>query len=303
MSVVCWNCQGLGNPCTVKALQKVVLEEDPILVFLIETKLIVSEMDGIKSKLDWQQGLVVPSVRRGGGLALLWRRSTKVDVQNFSPHHIDGIVTDEHGNKKWRFTSFYGHPETSKREESWQLLEELEKRYTLPWICMGDFNEIMHLGEKVGGSLGGREIHGHSTPVHTMLRGMQEVTLCLEQNYFWPCGQKIAALQKKLQGLEGRQDGIARMEEIHAIKMELNQLMVVEEDMWHQRSRNCWLRSGDRNTSFFHSKASNIHQRNTILRIRDAEETWQEDEEEIGRTFMEYFEQLFTSSQPNVSQN
>ena len=80
MSVVCWNCQGLGNLCTVKALQKVVLEEDPILVFLIETKLIISEMDRIKRKLDWQQGLVVPSVRRGWGLSLLWRKSTKVDV-------------------------------------------------------------------------------------------------------------------------------------------------------------------------------------------------------------------------------
>ena len=91
----------------------------------------------------------MPSVRRGGGLALLWRNSTKVDVQTFSPHHIDVVVTDDHDNRKWRFTSFYGHSETSKREVSWQLLEELEKRYTLLWICMGDFNEILHVGEKL----------------------------------------------------------------------------------------------------------------------------------------------------------
>ena len=95
----------------------------------------------------------MPSVRWGGVLALLWGKSTKVDVQNFSPHHIDAIVTDNQGNRKWRSTDFYGHPETSKREESWQLLEELEKRYTHPWICMGDFNKILHLGEKVGRKL------------------------------------------------------------------------------------------------------------------------------------------------------
>ena len=76
-----------------------------------------------------------------------------MDVQTYSPNHIDVIVTDNHGNRKWRFTGFYGHPETGKREESWRLLEELERRYALPWICMGDFNEILHLGEKVGGSL------------------------------------------------------------------------------------------------------------------------------------------------------
>ena len=54
MSAIYWNYRGLGNPCTVKALQKVVLEEDPTLVFIIETKLVVLEMEDIKSKLDRQ---------------------------------------------------------------------------------------------------------------------------------------------------------------------------------------------------------------------------------------------------------
>ena len=37
-----------------------VLEKDPTLVFLMETKFDVSEMDGIKRKIERQQGLVVP---------------------------------------------------------------------------------------------------------------------------------------------------------------------------------------------------------------------------------------------------
>ena len=67
MSAIRWNCRGLGNPLIVKALQKVVLEKDPILVFLMETKLEVSEMDELKRKIERQQGLVVPSVQLGGG--------------------------------------------------------------------------------------------------------------------------------------------------------------------------------------------------------------------------------------------
>jgi len=69
MSAVCWNCWGLRNPCTVKALQKLILEEDPTLVFLMETKFVVSEMARIKRKLDRQQGLVVPSVRHERGFS------------------------------------------------------------------------------------------------------------------------------------------------------------------------------------------------------------------------------------------
>ena len=70
MSALSWNCRGLGNPLTVKTLQKIV-KEDPTLVFLIETKLKVTEMEGVKRKIERQHGLVVPSQNRGGGLALL----------------------------------------------------------------------------------------------------------------------------------------------------------------------------------------------------------------------------------------
>ena len=79
------------------------------MVFLIETKFDVSEMSGIKRKLERHHGLVVLSVRRGGGLAFLWKTSTGVDVQTYFPCHIDAIVTEEQGNKKWRFTGFYGN--------------------------------------------------------------------------------------------------------------------------------------------------------------------------------------------------
>ena len=74
MSAISWNCRGLENPLTVNTLQKVVLEKDPTLVFLMETKFNVMEMDGIKQKLEQQQGLVVSSIRRAGGLALLWKK-------------------------------------------------------------------------------------------------------------------------------------------------------------------------------------------------------------------------------------
>nr|POF24135.1 hypothetical protein CFP56_06218 [Quercus suber] len=50
---------------------------------------------------------------------------------------------------------------------------------------------------------------------------------------FGHVGQKISALQKKLRWLEGRYDGLVRMEEIHVMKMELNRMMGAEEDMWH----------------------------------------------------------------------
>ncbi|MCI76476.1 hypothetical protein A2U01_0097746, partial [Trifolium medium] len=39
MKVMSWNCQGLGNPRTVRALQKLLANNHPDIIFLTETKL------------------------------------------------------------------------------------------------------------------------------------------------------------------------------------------------------------------------------------------------------------------------
>ena len=97
--------------------------------------------------------MVVPSIKWASGLALLWRNSLQVDILTYSPWHIDAIVTEEQRTKKWHFIGFYGHLETGKREESWKLLENLSHRSNLPWIWIGDYNEIMHAKEKEGGGV------------------------------------------------------------------------------------------------------------------------------------------------------
>ena len=126
--------------------------EDPNFIFLMETKLVVTKMDGIKEGLNRSQGLVVLSKGWSGGLALLWKKELKVSVQTFSDNHIDAIVDQGVTGHQWRITGFYGNLETSKRQESWLLLKRLATLNSLPWVCIGDFNELMHVREKEGGS-------------------------------------------------------------------------------------------------------------------------------------------------------
>ena len=53
----------------------------------------------------------------------------------------------------WCFTGFYGQSLTHRRHESWALLKQLYQQLDLSWICIGDFNEILSLAEKVGGAI------------------------------------------------------------------------------------------------------------------------------------------------------
>uniref|UniRef100_A0A2N9HFR8 Reverse transcriptase domain-containing protein n=1 Tax=Fagus sylvatica TaxID=28930 RepID=A0A2N9HFR8_FAGSY len=112
--------------------------------------------ESIKLELPgaWEPpGSSVPCLGRSGGLALLWNDPAQVTIQNFSQNHIDSHVQLVDG-ARWRFTGFYGHPEGHRKWESWVLMDKLHSLDNAPWLCMGDFNEILSLSERSGEFLG-----------------------------------------------------------------------------------------------------------------------------------------------------
>lgn len=52
----------------------------------------------------------------------------------------------------WHLTGFYGDPNTANRPKSWAKLQHFHGTSNPPWLVSGDFNEIMGLSEKEGGS-------------------------------------------------------------------------------------------------------------------------------------------------------
>jgi exonuclease III len=148
MIIFSWNCRGLGNPWTVQDLCRMVKEKKPDLVFLMETKLRRKKMENIRIKLGFSNMFVVDCIGRSGGLGLFWGEEAKVEVKNFSQRHVNAIIEGPIVDLHWKFTRFYGHPETPKRHEAWALLKYLARFDPLPWLCIGDFNEIVNGTEK-----------------------------------------------------------------------------------------------------------------------------------------------------------
>jgi hypothetical protein len=84
MSALSSNCQGLGNPQTVRDRYLMVNEKRPTLVFLMETKMMNNKICFLKNKLGFDGMFVVDCVGRSGGLALFWKEEAHVTIQNYS---------------------------------------------------------------------------------------------------------------------------------------------------------------------------------------------------------------------------
>ena len=94
---------------------------------------------------------VVPREIKGGGLVLFWKESIAVTVEGFDKNHID-VIINKNTEQEWQFTGFYGEPKTQRRIESWNLLRRLERKFQIPWLCVGDFNELLRSEKKLGGN-------------------------------------------------------------------------------------------------------------------------------------------------------
>ena len=107
-------------------------------------------MRKIQADLPYRCMLAVPSIRRSGRLALLWMEEVDLHVQTYTCNHIDALFFNG-SNLTCRLTGFYRWPEEQRKHESWQLLKHLHTRISAPWICVGDYNEILSSDEKQGG--------------------------------------------------------------------------------------------------------------------------------------------------------
>jgi hypothetical protein len=99
--------------------------------------------------LGYNCSYAVSSVGLSGGLALFWSSSITVEVKACNARCIDAYVSVEE-SPKWRVTCVYGEPKREQRYEFFDFLRFLRSQWTGPWVCCGDFNEVLSHDEYFG---------------------------------------------------------------------------------------------------------------------------------------------------------
>ena len=121
MNLICWNRRRLGNPQIEQKLRDMIRAQEPLVVFLAETWLDKAKLETIKVRYKFGGLVEVSREYRGGGVVVLWKRECDFTVDTYSLNHIDAIM-NKGKEDEWRFTEFYGEPDTNIRHESWVKL-------------------------------------------------------------------------------------------------------------------------------------------------------------------------------------
>ncbi|XP_021773354.1 uncharacterized protein LOC110737301 [Chenopodium quinoa] len=407
MKILSWNCHGIGNPWTDRALQDRCWRDRPNVVFVMESMIDEKRLNKIKNKCGYIDGVCLSSVGKSGGLGMWWK-DVKANVVSYSVHHFAIDVLDNNNCAMWRTIGIYGWPEQNNKHLTWSLRYSLKASCNLPCIMFGDFNEIMSMSEKEGGVPRGDRLMddfreamdncalrdlGFKGSVFTWERGNSMETFVRERldrfaadddwcNLFpdfevrnmpifkshsdhaqillstekkrerhnvcsafkfealwlsqeecgsvvaqgWSdsagltmarrvavCGVKLASWaaltfgsvkkrikegEEKLKELKtGVMDG-AKLEECNSIAIDLEALYKLEESYWYARARLNELRDGDKNTKYFHHKASQRKVQNRIKGLFDENGEWFEERADLERLISAYFSNLFATSSP-----
>ena len=88
---------------------------------------------------------------------------------------------------------------------------------------------------------------------------------------------------------------------VRRLKREITELIDKANRMWFQRSKVLWAQNGDKNSKFFHVRATQRKRKDSIQKICDASGVWTSNPEDIAKCVVDYYQELFTTT--NLPQN
>ncbi|CAL1410909.1 unnamed protein product [Linum trigynum] len=128
---------------------------------------------------------------------------------------------------------------------------------------------------------------------------LQKLRRCEEKLKHWSKATfgNLKHRKKEIERVLGRigklQMNQALIQQRDALEKELEMIFEMEELKWKQRSRTEWLREGDKNTKYFHRRASERRERNTIRKLRYMNGELFEGQDRVAACLVAYYKQLY----------
>ncbi|XP_057760107.1 uncharacterized protein LOC130980442 [Arachis stenosperma] len=173
-----------------------------------------------------------------------------------------------------------GRPQPKKNRPFW---------FIAAWVTHPEYKNIVNQSWQAGY----REMHGKLSEVQK--NSLEFNSKVFENIFVRKCKleRQINFLQKRLEVME---DLSMRKKEKQLIE-EFNNTLVQEELLWFQKSREQWVKFGDRNTKFFHVQTLVRRKHNKIHDLFLQDGVWETDSDVLRREAESFYKHLFCQSE------
>ena len=401
MKIATWNIRGFGSETKKGMIKRIIRDEKLDILGLVETKHEEVTQWDLKrcwgnQNIEWSY---VSARQYSGGLILSWNQDAFIQSNSFAMSRWLCVVGEiQEGKIKCAFCLVYAPNNQQERLMVWNQLRTIKEGMVIPWVVMGDFNEVLYPHERRGAEVitqGMRDFQDFTldlqlididigqqytwlrrnaaskidrifidkellelfpfikayckermfsdhfpiilstaqlkwgpTPFRALECWLEEPSFLKTFNAEWlqlsefPLEKKLKLIKRPLKEwnrkifghIEGHiskfRQALLKLEEeaqrrplgldewsrMDALRSQLWLWMNRQERYWRQLSRCKIIREGDRNTKYFHLKATMRRQRNCIdkLMINGEEVT---DVNEIKREIIGYFKDLYSKQQ------
>lgn len=154
MIIASWNIRGFNSPLKQNGMSNLIHKNGIDVIGILETK---SNQDVVnrfvRYKLpNWMEANNF-DLADNGRIVVLWNPTkVSITIEEFHPQVIHCLVTCKTRAVTFRVSFVYAFTNLVKRRTLWENLRVSHSRSALPWILMGDFNNVLFAEEKRNGT-------------------------------------------------------------------------------------------------------------------------------------------------------
>ncbi|XP_057442323.1 uncharacterized protein LOC130734042 [Lotus japonicus] len=151
VKIMSWNIRGAMNEDGRRFVKDTVRYRKPDIIIIVEPRCQFNRVRSFWTSLGFTLQFISEATGFSGGIWVLSNEASNLSFRLWDMH--SQIVSFEiwRANFSWICSAVYASPIPTNREVLWQHLAGLRGNISLPWLLVGDWNEVLHPHEVRGG--------------------------------------------------------------------------------------------------------------------------------------------------------
>ncbi|KAL5856494.1 hypothetical protein ACOSQ3_003952 [Xanthoceras sorbifolium] len=286
-------CSGVGEPSSIQSFTKYVrllllCSPSPRVILTLWCRILMGNFGGLLGyKFTWSN--------RQGGRELIQKRLDRflcsMSWRSLFPNTVNTHLDWGGSDHKALLVNNIQKFRERDRVNRWGARFHFEEAWVDDEECRNIVERAWQGGECLDGISGLTRSVGLVTSRLGVWNGLNKKNKSRELN----------DLKAELAVLFNVRDEVVDFNRVRRVESKIDEVLGKFEVFWRQRSRVAWLRAGDKNTKYFHAKATQRRKRNRILGLMDEGGVWRDKVEDIESLISNFYSHLFASTSPSVN--